>query len=64
MDPELRWRLDLIVGLLTFIALSVAALVLWTGGLPGLAVVLAAGLLLALLVQGLGGSPTPQWWTR
>ncbi|WP_336326636.1 hypothetical protein [Halovenus sp. HT40] len=60
MDPELRWRLDLIIGLLTFVALSVASLVLWTVGVPGLAFLVGVGLLLGLLLQGLGMSPNPR----
>jgi hypothetical protein len=59
MDRQLRRRLDLIIGLLTFIAISVASLVLWTGGLAGLAFVGGVGFLVGLLVQGLSRSSNP-----
>ncbi|MFT4946329.1 MAG: hypothetical protein ACI8TL_000563 [Natronomonas sp.] len=59
MDRQLRRRLDLIIGLLTFIAISVASLVLWTGGLVGLAFVGGVGFLVGLLVQGLSRSSNP-----
>ncbi|MXR50122.1 hypothetical protein GRX03_00665 [Halovenus sp. WSH3] len=53
MDPELRWRLDLIIGLLTVLALCAAALVLIFGGLGAFGVVVVAGFLAGLLGRGL-----------
>lgn len=64
MDPELRWRLDIIIGLLGFIAISILSLVLWLGGFGALVSVFITGLLLGLLVQGLGYSPLPERETQ
>ena len=64
MDPELRWRLDIIIGLLGFIAISILSLVLWLGGFGALISVFITGLLLGLLVQGLGYSPLPERETQ
>jgi len=57
MDQSLRWRLDVIIGLLAFVALSVATLLLMYGGLWGIGLVLVFGLVVSFLLQGLGYAP-------
>lgn len=57
MDHALRWRLDLIIGLLTFVSISMATVLVMLGGLWGLGFVLLFGLLVAFFLQGLGYFP-------
>lgn len=57
MDPQLRWRLDAIIGLLAFIGVSMFALLLWFGGIEMFLYLGMLGLLLGLLLQGLGIGP-------
>jgi hypothetical protein len=64
MDPELRWRLDAIIGLLAFIAVSVLAMLLWVGGAEVLLYLGTFGLLLGLLLQSLGIGPFTGEGTR
>lgn len=56
MDPELRRRLDLLLGLLSFLVIAVLALLFVTGGFGLVAYVLVLGLVVSLLVQGAGAS--------
>lgn len=57
MDPELRRRLDLILGLLSFLAVAVLGLLLAVGGVGLVAYVLVLGLVVSLLVGAPEGSP-------
>ncbi|SDJ58928.1 hypothetical protein SAMN05216226_105202 [Halovenus aranensis] len=57
MDPALRVRLDLIIGLLACIAVGVVSLLLLVGGFDVLLYLVTVGLLVGLLVQALGVGP-------
>ncbi|MFC7059023.1 hypothetical protein [Halovenus salina] len=57
MDPALRLRLDLIIGLLAFIAVSAFSLLLLLGGYEVLLYLGTFGLLLGLLLQSVGVGP-------
>jgi len=58
MDPELRRRLDLIIGLLSFLSIAALAVVLAVGGGRLLGNVVVFGLVAALLLSQVGLSPS------
>ena len=58
MDPELRRRLDLIVGLLSFLSIVALAVLVAVGGSELLAFVVVFGIVAALLLHEVGLSPS------
>ena len=58
MDPELRRRLDLIVGLLSFLSIVALAVLVAVGGSELLAFVVVFGIVGALLLHEVGLSPS------
>jgi hypothetical protein len=64
MDPELRWRLDIVIGLLAVIAVSVVSILFWVGGAQVLLYLGIFSLLLGLLLQSLGVGPFTGEGTR
>ena len=58
MDPELRRRLDLIVGLLSFLSIVALAVLVAVGGGELLAFVVVFGIVAALLLHEVGLSPS------
>lgn len=57
MEPELRWRLDVIIAVLLFIAISVAAVLVIQGGLLVLVGMFVFALFLAVGMYAFGLSP-------
>lgn len=64
MEPELRWRLDVIIYLLAGILVVLFSLAVFTGGLSVLFAVAVLGILLGMLLQALGYTPFPERLTR
>ena len=58
MDPEHRRRLDLIVGLLSFLSIVALAVLVAVGGSELLAFVVVFGIVAALLLHEVGLSPS------
>ena len=64
MEPELRWRLDVIIYLLAGILVVLFSLAVFTGGFTVLFAVAVLGILLGMLLQALGYTPLPERLTR